>query len=480
VRAPLVGFVALASVFGTVAACTDDAEDEPTVVRPSDDPAEPGAPGVGDPYYPDAGNGGYQVEHYDLDLSYDVDTAMLDGTATIDAVSTDTLDVFNLDLHGLEVESVTVDGEEVEFERVDDEVVVDPDEDVAGGAEFEVAVEYAGVPEPIDDPALDMGVGWVATDEGSYVLSEPNGAKTWFPSNDHPSDRASYSFRITVPEPYSAVANGTLVEQVPGEGESTWVWDAPNPMATYLAIVVTGELTVAAQDAGAGGVPLRNAFPPENAEAIAEVIEPVPDMIAFFSEVYGPYPFDVYGMVFADDLFGIALEGQTLSLLPADLFGSGNLDEIIVAHELAHQWFGDAVSIELWRDIWLNEGFATYSEWLWEEEADGVPVAESARATYDTLSEDGRIGDPGADALFSANVYNRGGVTLYALQVAVGDDVFFEIIQTYFEMYNGKTVTTPDFVAVAEDVSGEELDDLFVDWLYREELPPFPEPAQTA
>jgi aminopeptidase N len=171
---------------------------------------------------------------------------------------------------------------------------------------------------------------------------------------------------------------------------------------------------------------------------------------------------------------GVALETQTLSLFGPDTVGN----EIVVVHELAHQWFGDAVSPARWRDIWLNEGFATYAEWMWTEHTEGVPIARTAEDVYAAQSPGDQtrpILDPGPDGLFDGAVYERGGLTLYALQVEVGDATFDEIMRTYFERYNGESVTTEDFVAVAEEVSGKSLDKLFAAWLLELDLPPFPE-----
>jgi aminopeptidase N len=469
---------ALAVLTLIATACTDDddpgnrVEDKGAGVPQPSTPRDVGPAGAGDPYFPTLGNAGYDVEHYTLDLDYDPGTDVLGGTATIAAEATEALELFHLDLAGMEVASVTVDGAEAEFDRDNAELIVTPAQPVGEGTDFTTVVAYSGVPDAALADALGIEVGWVTTDAGAYVLSEPDGAHTWYPVNDHPSDKAGYTFELTVPDPFVAAANGVLTERTTADGATTFVWEAPDPMASYLAIVAVGEFVIDDQGS-AGDVSIRNVYPADIAEAAARGTERTPEMLAFFSGKWGPYPFDAYGVLVVDVPLGVALETQTLSLFGPDTVG----DEIVVVHELAHQWFGDAVSPARWRDIWLNEGFATYAEWMWTQHADGTPIAQTAKGVYDGLSGEQQsraILDPGPDGLFAAAVYERGGLTLYALQVEVGDAAFDEILRTYFERFNGKSVTTDDFVGVAEEVSGKDLDALFAAWLVETDLPPFP------
>ena len=437
-----------------------------------------GAAGVGDSYFPRLGNGGYDVDHYSLDLAYDPAEGELRGTVAIDAEATQPLESFHLDLAGMVVEAVTVDDEDARFAHVRGELVVTPARRVKKGRDFTVAVTYAGVPDTDVEDSLGIPIGWVEIEGGSYVLSEPNGAHTWYPVNDHPSDKATYDFRLTVPDPFVAVANGVLTDRVAADGSTTYVWDADDPMASYLVEVAVGDF-VLEDDGTVGDVQIRHAFARSLAAEGARAAERTPEMLEFYTEQFGPYPFDAYGVLVIDEELGVALETQTLSLFGSDF--ASPAAEIIYAHEIAHQWFGNAVTPARWRDIWLNEGFATYAEWLWSEHADRTSVESSAEATYRELAARGDelppVLDPGADDLFNANVYGRGGLTLYALRVEVGDDVFADILRTYFDRFNGESVTTDDFVGVAEDVSGQQLDELFIDWLVELELPPFPKTA---
>jgi aminopeptidase N len=422
------------------------------------------ARGLDDPYYPELGGGSIDVEHYALALTVSGDGRRLDGTATLTVTPTEDLDSLSLDLLGLDVGSVDVDGAYAPFTRDGRELRIDPPEPLLGGAAVDVVVTYGGEPRPVDTPSLGP-TGWLTVPDGggSYVIGEPEGAATWFPANDHPTDKATFSFEITVPPGVEAVANGRLVERT----DTVWRWAMDEPMATYLAQLAVGQFTLTSE-AGPGGVEVRNAFADSVAGEVAAAFERQGEMLAFFGERFGPYPFDAYGALVVDVPLGLALESQSFSL-----FGAVFMDEVVVAHELAHQWFGDAVSPATWRDIWLNEGFATYAQWLWLEHAGGPTVAESAAAAHAELG-DTTIppGDPGAARLFDFAVYNRGAVTLHALGAEIGEDALGEVLRRWFDERRGGTGSTEQFVALAEEVSGRQLDALFRAWLYQEEVPP--------
>jgi aminopeptidase N len=426
-----------------------------------------GAGGVGDPYFPDAGNGGYDVDHYVLDLTWDPTTQRIDGVTTISAVATEALASFSLDLIGLEVTAVEVDGIPARWERRHDhELVVTPVRTLQEGARFTAGVRYRGTPAAIAGSA-PLEPGFTSDGREAYVASEPNGAATFFPCNDHPTDKASYEIRVTVPEALDVAANGLLRATTAGAtgGTETWVFDAPDPMATYLVQVVVANLRFE-ELRGPGGLPIRNAYDADLGREVGAAFARQGEMIDFFADLFGPYPFATYGAVVVDDDLGFALETQTLSL-----FGSELTAEPVVAHELAHQWFGDDVSLGSWRDIWLNEGFATYTQWLWTEHRGGGSIDEIARASADTPGLDVPPADPGADQLFGATVYVRGALTLHVLRHELGDDTFFEVLRTWVERYGGASATSADFESLAGEVSGRDLSDLFDAWLRAPELP---------
>ncbi len=445
-----------------------------------------GSPGIGDPYFPLDGNGGYDVEHYDLDLRYDPATDVLEGTATITAHATQDLSGFDLDLQGLEVSAVTVDGHEVRWSRQGQELVIRAPHTLHHGGTFTVAVTYAGVPETIED---ELGAsGFLHTDDGAIVAGQPHGAATWFPANDHPRDAASIDLSVSVPEGLEGISNGVLEGTHTADGWTTWSWSAAEPMATYLVTLAVGEFDVRAYEAA--GIRYWDAVDPDLAtldvdpetegplagELADAALARQPEMIEVQSGWFGPYPFSAAGGIVDDPLeLTFALETQTRPVYSPLFFTDTLLAEAVVIHELAHQWYGDSVRLDRWQDIWLNEGFATYAEWLWlehegvstpQQEFDAIaaiPDADLPPGFWDVV-----IGDPGpaADQLFNAAVYYRGAMTLQALRTEIGDEHFFAVLRGWAETKAGQTATTPEFTAFAEEVSGQELDELFSTWLF--------------
>ncbi len=665
----------------------------PVVAQPQgshDAIARPGAPGVGDPYFPLDGNGGYGVARYDLQLKYHPRTDVLKGVATIRARANHDLSRFNLDLVGLHVRSLRVNGERAGWSRNEHELRINPSTSLRRGDRFLVRVAYSGVPQPFGEPGLGLS-GFIATDDGFVVAGQPHGAAGWFPVNDHPSDRAAYTFRVTVPRRLEAVANGHLVDRDRHGPWTTWTWNAPDPMASYLATVNVGQFdlhryreggiryldavdpdlyvpivpttgdqfavsqaadsaykrltrTVAVpaaggtlsfvahrqteadwdfflveahpvgsnawttladesghtdQDTGAacvgaatlhpfltehylsadpdagicdatgptgewnaasglsfgaeeweidlsqfagqavelsltyvsdssvslGGVAIDDVAtswgegstsfesglegwtvpgPPAGSpgnendwvigtaadapRAIGEVVDASlarqPEIIDFLSDQFGQYPWrDAGGIV--DDIqgLGFALETQTRPIYAFDFFTDPVSGDSVVVHELAHQWYGDSLTLRRWRDIWLNEGFATYAEWLWSE-AEGLGTAQETFDFFynDFIAPDDEwwqltIGDPGSEQLFEFPVYFRGAMTLHQLRQAVGDDDFFRILRRWAQSRSGELVRTSGFIRLAERVSGQQLDNLFEAWLYTPGRPELPNSA---
>jgi aminopeptidase N len=432
---------------------------------------EPGAPGVGDPYYPGLGNGGFDAEHYTLDLTWLADEGVLEGVATMDATATQDLSRLNLDLSGLEVRSVTVAGEEAEWTRDGRELVIDPATDIAEGAELTTVITYAGTPEPIIEGTDLFQLGWQTDGREVFVVSEPSGAQTFFPVSDHPTDKATYTIRVTAPEDQTVAANGLLVgENDTGHGTRSWTYEASDPMASYLVQIAIGDYQLV--DAGkVGDVTVRHAFHRSVADDAAVTAEKTAEMIGLLDDIYGPYPFEAYGVLAVPQDLGFALETQTLTIIGSDIAGEGRDADQVLLHELAHQWVGNAVSPSTWQHIWLNEGFATYAEWLWLERTGKISAADSARQLEGEPQLDSPPGDPGADELFGAPVYLRGGMTLQALRERIGDESFFALLPRWVDEHRGSTASTDDLIALAEEISGQQLDDLFDAWLYAPEMP---------
>ena len=449
----------------------------PTSVASADPPAGvPGSTSGGDPYFPAAGNSGYQVRHYGLDLRYTPATRRLVGRARISAVvRRKDLTSFSLDLRGLSVSAVRVDGRPATYALADGELVITPRRVLRADRRFTVDVRYGGTTgQPTD--ATGALYGWVSYADGAFVANEPDGAPTWYPVNDSPYDKASYDFRITVPKGTVAVANGDLVSRRTRDGRTTFRWSSREPMASYLSMAASGDYTLTRQRA-VGGLPIINAVDrdlsaADQAKTRASLAQQ-PAMIAYFSRVFGPYPFSSFGAVVDDDEdAGYALETQTRPIY------SGAPDESTVAHELAHQWYGNSVTPRRWRDIWLNEGFATYAEWMWGARRGGDSVTEQFEAAYARPADSAfwqlEVGDPGAPNLFEAAIYDRGAMTLHALRLEVGDRDFFRILRAWAQRNRYGVVSTGDLVTLSERVSGEQLDGLFDTWLYTRGKPSRP------
>ncbi|MFC5181970.1 M1 family metallopeptidase [Actinomadura harenae] len=525
--APVLRGAAGLAAFALVAGCSVSIR---TGGGGSPGPASSGAPSglasIGDPYTPGDGNAGYDVQHYGLKLTIvpENEARQLDGTAEITALATQRLTEFDLDLTGLTVAGITVDGAPAQYRRDGSELVVRPSRALEKGARFVTSVRYSGTPQPVRDKVLGK-YGWIRTRDGVFVACQPSGAHTWFPSNDHPSDKATFDIQVTVPQGLTAIANGEPTGAVPGSegggsggsggGEpggpdaptlpdspppgggpgnepgpgqppsspqptvstiaykqramTTTTWHVAQPMATYLATVDVGRFDVR-RGKTPGGIPYLTAVDPTvpgpGVDAVAAKTAQITDA---WAKLFGPYPFSSTGAIIDDADVDFALETQT-----RPVYGSFGPDETIMAHELAHQWFGDSVSVERWKDIWLDEGFATYAEWMWGQRRGGPSVQQH----FDQLYQQGgsdlwgvRIGDPGRTDLFGRAVYDRGGMTLHALRAKVGDAAFFRILRAWTSEKRGSNGTTPEFVATAERVSGAKLGPFFDAWLYRPRRP---------
>ncbi len=458
-----------------------------------------GAPGSGDEYFPYAGNGGYDVLHYDLALRYappsdaTVLAGRLSGVATVTLRATQDLQSLNFDLRGLDVTSVRVDGKAVKHgksqgnnraewsQQQDDanriwELTVGLQPKLKAGQTTTIVIEYGGITgRPLDTTGALYG--WVTTADGAMVVNEPEGAATWYPVNDDPEDKATYTFRITVPAGKTAVANGLPVGRPATKaGWTTWTWKASDPMASYLSTASVGDFALS-RDVGPHGLPIINAIDAGvTGAALAETKASLalqPKMITFLEGRFGRYPFESFGAIVDDDTVDYALETQTRPVY------SEVADEYTVVHELGHQWFGNSVSPSDWKDIWLNEGWATYVEWLWAEHQGTATMPEQFADAVAYLDANNRwalnIADPGRDNLFVGQVYVRGAAALHALRAKIGDAAFFAGARLWLTRFNDSTATTEDFEAVMEKASGQQLDAFFDDWLREGDRPAMPQ-----
>jgi len=435
---------------------------------------------LGDTYFPDLGNGGYDALHYHLDVTPDFDTEILDVTATIDILATQDLEEFNLDFWGFTITEMLVNGEPADYQRNDIELTIMPSTPILADEQATISIAYNG--EPRDGVEVQaqflVSAGWVFHAAGSLVVSEPFGASLWYPVNDHPQDKATYSFDITVPAPYVVATNGLLTEIIEEDDMLTYKSETDDLTASYLVTVQIGDYILDESQMG-NDVPIRNYFAQAYYLDALTVFADTRNMIAFYEGIIGEYPFDVYGSIVSDFDLPFALETQTLSTYGTKILENSPQTQITLAHELLHQWFGNSVSPARWQDIWLNEGFATYLSLLWAEEKYGSRVVPNIIQEWYTTSVDPvffasspeAIGNPTQEFFLHRSIYWKGALTLHALRLEVGDDVFFEIIRTYYQTFRDSHATIEDFIALANDVSQEDLSEFFDSWLYQKDIP---------
>ena len=418
---------------------------------------------VNDSLFAEIGNTGYDVRHYEVALTYASDRSIR-ATTTIKATAKQKLASFSLDLEGLTVDRVRVEGRDATFRRTGTKLVVTPARPASG--RFTVAVRYHGRPTTHIDPdgAKD---GWVPSRTGATALSEPVGAQTWFPNNNTPRDKASFEVALTVPKKLAAASNGVLESRRTKGGQTTWRWQQRQPMATYLSLLAIGDF-----DVHRSTVKLQHGrrisawtFVDPTLGSGAEQRALLPKVLAFSEKQYGRYPFDSTGFVIQDLDVGYALETQTRP------FFDEVPDESTFVHELAHQWFGDSVTPRDWGDIWLNEGFADYAEANWAAEHGGPTTWQAFQETYDANDTSSDLWKPAPNALkdpadlFGDPVYTRGGLTLEALRHRIGDDKMRTLLRSWASKNAGKSVRTSQFVALAEQVSDQDLGWFFSSWL---------------
>ncbi|WP_024805420.1 M1 family metallopeptidase [Nocardia sp. BMG51109] len=432
-----------------------------------------------DEYLPQNGNRGYRVSRYELDLVYKVASNRLAGKATITAVTTAPRTRFALDLSpSLGVAKVFVNGSKAaRYTHQRGKLIVTPAQAIPAGGMLAIVVHYSGTPRPVRGPWGE--VGWEELTEGALVASQPNGAASWFPCDDHPSSKASYQISITTDTPYFAVANGALIRKRTKASQTTWVYEQTEPMASYLATIQIGPYRQFRFDSAQEDtdVPMQAVFPPRLQGTFDHDFGRQPRMMEVFQNRFGPYPFGGYTVVVTDDELEIPIEAQGISIFGANHCDGWRGAERLIAHELAHQWFGNSLTVRQWRDIWLHEGFACYAEWIWSEASGGQSADQLARAARHTLSrcpQDLVVGDPGAELMFDDRVYKRGALTLHALRLDLGDTNFFALLRDWTSRYRHSSVSTEEFADLAGHYSPASLRPLWDNWLYDRILPTLP------
>jgi aminopeptidase N len=440
----------------------------------------PGPLGIGDPLFPQLGNPGYDVRSYDIGFTYGGDNRKpLDAVTRIDALATQRLDRINLDFTHSVVRSVEVNGSPAQFTSSGEDLIVTPSEAVDAGTLLRITVRHTS------DPRGENG-GWVRTTDGLAMANQADAAHRVFPGNDHPADKAYFTFRITAPERLTVVANGLPVARNRHGGATTWTYRTSHPMATELAQVSIGNSAVLHRN-GPHGLPVRDVVPAADRDKLERWLKKTPAQLAWLERQVGPYPFETYGVLIAGADTGFELETQTLSLFERDLFGprypEWYVDSVMV-HELAHQWFGDSVSPHRWSDLWLNEGHASWYEALYAQEHAKKSLEKRMKDAYRQSDGWRAAGGPPAApepptpgqqiSLFRPVVYDGSALVLYALRQEIGGDPFRRLERQWVRDHRNGTATTADFTELASEITGRDLSAFFKEWLYGKKTPPMP------
>jgi len=470
---------ALAATALLLAGCTSETdhpgEPTPAPAPAPSSPRPPAARGVSDPVedsvYPDVGDPGVDALRYDLDLSWDRDTRTLRGRETLRLRATTAADHLRLDLAAeLTVRSVRLDGAEVGFEHDGKDLVIDTD--VTADRRYVVAIAYSGSPRPVPAPTQRSdfdATGWTTTSDGEvWTMQEPYGAYSWYAVHDQPSDKALYSFTISAPAPWVGVANGDLRARDTADGRTTTHWVLDEPAASYLVTIAIGPFAVT-EDSSTSGIPITY-WTPEGRPGLVQRLQQAPTVLAWLEDRLGPYPFATLGFLVVKSLSG--METQTMITLGDTSYATG--PEVLL-HELAHHWYGDQVTPRDWADVWMNEGMATYLQYVWEDE---VGMASLDVATAGWAAKDAQLraaygppADPEPESFAAPNVYTTPALMWHELRGQLGEDTFWRLVREWPASHDNGNAGYDDITAWWSERSGEDLSGFFDEWLLGDETP---------
>jgi aminopeptidase N len=443
-------------------------------------PFHPGSPDLHDPLAPGYGNGGYDVSHYGIRLHYNPTSGLLSGTTRITARLKQNLSRFNLDF-ALPVRSVTVNGRTAAFKTklgqgfyYGKELVVTPTRGLPKGSRMTVSVEYSAKPGQVKVHGFSW---WVRTPTGVTILDEPIAAtEWWYPGNDYPSDKATYDVTVTTPSADTAITNGRLLSRKVHGTHATSHWRSTAPMATYLAFLTIGRFAVVTSTTPQG-LPMYTAYERGGGVLVQRArrdVSRTPEVIGFLQKRWGPYPFDVGGAIVSRLPGPGAIETQTRPSYEAGIWQLSPHNMWVVVHETSHLWFGDSVTFARWRHVWLAEGFATYSEWVWSQAHGNGTTEQLFKATYAQYPKNNAFWkEPLVRPAYALDLqaYFRGAMTLQALRNRVGSPTFFAIMRTWVRVHRHSNADSADFAALATRLSGQDLRSFFHAWFYAARRP---------
>lgn len=462
------------------AAPTTSASSKPT-------PTEPGLPapdgavgsrGIGDPYYPKSGNGGYEVDRYDINLAYAPASNRLSAVTTVTGKVTgpQKLGRFDLDLQPtMKVSAVTVNGTAAAFDHEKAELVINPAVGLQPGAGLTVVVTYSGGPDVIPGGAANLGDGgWYRTPSGGAIaIGEPFSGSAWYPVNEHPSDTASYRVTATVPQKWSVISGGVAatagLPPAPA-GEKVFRWNQPRSITSYEATIYIDTFTTVT-DRTTDGKPIVSAFAPgADVAKYKNLAQDTRRIVRVLSNHFGPYPFEAAGGIYTGLPLQFALETATRPVY------ANWVDTDTIVHELTHQWFGDDVVIKRWSDVCLNECFASYGPWLWHQDVDGADLDTKWIQEMNGVAAAPKfwtspLVDMGAGKEFTS-VYSRGPLAIHALRKQMGEEDFATLLKGWPATYGGKAVGYQDLVAYVNKISGQDLTTFMKAWFRGTVRPP--------